>query len=279
MTGSTTEGAGMPAVRSWSWHAGKGAAIWQLVFPGEGVVAGLKRIPTLRTASLFALDAASGTPFCEGFVPSVAQGSDVPVGDGWMIGLESVWGGLVYCHAFQPGSPEHQGLWAVDPQAGRVVWGRPEAVFAANLDASLLVYRNRMFAGFPEREYWLIDPSTGEVMEALGTDHDRPNLLRMTAADEETRQGIRLSETAPSPKGPVERIEVGSWTVEARHLASAKVSGAWCSMLRVVSGEQPLYEAEMAAASPAPLFNNFLVRGSMLYYIRENEYLVGVELP
>lgn len=279
MTGGGTEMAGLPSVRSWSWHAGKGSAIWQLVFPGEGVVAGLKRYPALRAASLFALDAASGTPLCEGFVPVVVQGGETPVGDGWMIGLESVCRGLVYCHGFQAGSPEHQGIWAVDPVAGRVVWGRPEAVFAANLDSSLLVYRNRMFAGFPEREYWLIDPSTGGVLEALGTGHDRPNLLRMTAADEESRQGIRLSGTALSPNGPVERIDAGTCTVEAGHRPSAMVSGAWCSTLRVRFGEQTLYEAEMAVSSPAPLFNNFLVRGHMLYYIRENEHLVGVELP
>ncbi|NTU68019.1 MAG: hypothetical protein HGB02_03970 [Chlorobiaceae bacterium] len=264
--------------RSWSWHAGKGAVIWQLMFPERGVVAGLKRSPATRTASLFCLEAPSGCAVCDDFTLMLAEGSELPVGEGWMIGLETTHGGLLFCHSFQPGSPEHQGLWAVDLAARRVVWGRPEAVFAANLGDALLVYRTRMFAGFPEREYWLIDPRNGDVVESLGTGHERPNFLRMSAESEESRQGIALPEARMSSDGPVEVVEVGVATVEGRHMPSL-LPGAWRSTVRAGVGGVTVHEGIMAAAAPAPLFNNFLVRDSVLYYIRENEELVGVMLP
>ena len=263
--------------RSWTWHAGKGAVIWQLMFPEGGIVAGLKRNPAARTASLFCLEAESGSTICDDFVPVVSEGSDMPVGEGWMIGLETTHGELLFCHAFQAGSPEHQGLWAVDLLSRRVVWGRPEAVFAANLGDTLLVYRNRMFAGFPEREYWLIDPRNGEVVEALGTGHDRPNLLRMSADSEEMRQGIVLPETRLSTDGPIEVIDAGIAMAEGRHTPSL-LPGAWRSTVRASIGGLTVHEGTMAAASPAPLFNNFLIRGAMLYYIKENEELVCVML-
>ncbi|NTU91236.1 MAG: hypothetical protein HGA60_04920 [Chlorobiaceae bacterium] len=273
---SGLQGAGT-RLRSWSWQGGTGSVIWQLMFPGEGLVAGLKRFPATRTSSIFCIDVPTGMTRCDAFVPAAGTGGEIPVGDGWMIGLETVWGGLLYCHSFQSGSPEHQGVWAVDPVGGKVVWGRPEAVFAANLGNSFLVYRTHLFAGFPEREYWLIDPMTGEVIESLGTGFDRPNLLRMSAVSEEERQGIVLSEVRPTAEGPVESIESGRYVAEARHTPSA-LTGTWSSGIRVIHGDCIVYEDVMSASSSAPLFNNFLVRGGMLYYIRENEELVGVTL-
>lgn len=278
MSGMTDIGErGGSALRAWSWHAGQGSVIWQLMFPGSGLIAGLKRNPAARSASLFCVEASTGRTICDAFVPPVRPGEPMAVGDGWMIGLETVWGGLLYCHAFQQGSPEHQGIWAIDPVAGKVLWGRPEAVFAANLDSSFLVYRTRMFAGFPEREYWLVDPLTGEVMESLGTGFDRPNLLRMSAETEEARQGIVLSEARPAADGPVEYIESGRYTIEARHRPSNR-PGAWESSISVRSGAASMFAGIMAAAMPSPLFNNFLVQGGLLLYIRENDELVGVEL-
>ena len=262
---------------SWSWHAGKGELLWQLMFPEGGIVAGLKRNPASRTASLFCLEEGSGREICGSFVPKVAEGSEMPVGEGWMLGLETTHGALLFCHAFQTGSPEHQGLWAVDLPARRVAWGRPEAVFAANLGDALLVYRNRMFAGFPEREYWLIDPRNGEVLESLGTGHERPNLLRMSDPGEESRQGIALPEARMALDGPIEAIESGIATVEGRH-APSMLPGAWRSTVTARVGGLTVHDGVMASASPAPLFNNFLVRGQKLYYFRENEELVAVTL-
>ena len=45
-------GAGSPAL-SWSWHAGKGAVIWQLMFPEKGMVAvSVKRFEQIKPRRL-----------------------------------------------------------------------------------------------------------------------------------------------------------------------------------------------------------------------------------
>jgi hypothetical protein len=263
--------------RKWSWHGGSGAMIWQLMFLESGKVLGIKRFAGLRQASLFCLQPDTGEVLCDDFVPAYGNGSDAPVGEGWMIGLETTHGELLFCHSFQPGSPEHLGLWALDLPGGHVVWSRPDIVFAANLGDSFLVYKSSVFAGFPEREYWLVDPLSGQVLEHLGTGHERPNQLRDSAMSEQSRQGILLPELCLAGPDPVECIRYGLVTVEGYHCMTVEGS-SWVSGLRIMTGERALYDDTMALQAPMPLFNNFLIKGTALYYIKESEELISVTM-
>lgn len=261
--------------KRWSWHGGNGAMIWQLMFLESARVLGIKRFPAQRSASLFCLDPDTGAALCDDFVLKYEGQPDTPVGDGWMIGLETTHRELVFCHTFQPGSPEHSGLWAVDLSCRSVVWSRPELIFAANLGDSFLVYRTRVFAGFPEREYLLLDPLTGNDLEQIGTGHERPNLLRDTAESEESRQGILLPDLFQSDTDPVECIVFGALRVEGCHRMTGE-GGSWVSGLKVINGDNILYKDTMASGIPMPRFNNFLIRGQALYYIKNNEELISV---
>ena len=264
--------------RKWTWHGGSGSMIWQLMFLESGKVLGIKRFPSQRNASLFCLDRQTGSALCDDFVLTFGNGSDVPVGEGWMTGLETIHGELVFCHSYQPGSPEHLGLWAVDLPGRNVVWSRPELVFAANLGDTFLAYRTSVFAGFPERDYRLVDPQTGSEIEHIGTGHERPNQLRNSAGSEESRQGIVLPELCLAGAEPVECLSYGASRVEGYHRMAGAEAGSWVSGLRVMTGDLIVYEDTMAAHSLMPLFNNFLIKGSTLYYIKENEELISVEL-
>ncbi len=261
--------------KKWSWHGGNGAMIWQLMYLDSGRVLGIKRFPALRSASLFCLDPDTGDALCDDFVLKYDGQPDAPVGEGWMIGLETTHGELVFCHTYQPGSPEHSGLWAVDLSGGSVVWSRPDLVFAANLGESFLVYRTSVFAGFPEREYLLVDPRTGNELEHLGTGHERPNLLRDSAESEESRQGIVLPDLFQSGAEPVECIISGELRVEGYHRMNGD-GNSWVSGLRIFNGGNIVYEDTMAAGLPMPRFTNFLIKGPALYYIKGNEELISV---
>ena len=252
--------------------------IWQLMFLDSGNVLGIKRVPSSRRASLFCLDRETGAALCDDFVLTYGHDPEVPVGEGWMIGLETIHGELVFCHSYQPGSPEHLGLWAVDLPGRTVVWSRPELVFAANLGDSFLAYRTSVFAGFPERDYLLVDPKTGREIEHIGTGHERPNQLRNSAESEESRQGIVLPELCLSGAEPVECISYCAFMVEGYHRKTGDEVGSWVSGLRITTGDLIVYEDSMAARTHMPLFNNFLIKGPALYYIKENEELISVEL-
>lgn len=249
--------------------------IWQLMFLGSGNVLGIKRFPARRSASLFCLDSETGRNLCDDFVLAYGDHSDTPVGDGWMIGLETTHGELTFCHSYQQGSPEHLGIWAVDLPGRHVVWSRPDLVFAANLGDFFLAYRTSVFAGFPERDYRLVDPLTGCELEHIGTGHERPNQLRNQAESEESRQGILLPELLLSGPEPGERIVCGASRVESCHHMVAD-GGSWVSGLKILLEDRTLYEDTMATNAPMPLFNNFLIRGSALYYIKDNEELTSV---
>jgi len=54
--------------------------------------------------------------------------------------------------------------------------------------------------------------------------------------------------------------------------------GGWQSSLRIVENGTLLYEDAMESGSSKPLWNNFLVRGGDLYYIRNKRELVCVPL-
>ncbi|RXK89124.1 DUF4905 domain-containing protein [Chlorobaculum sp. 24CR] len=276
-----TEVSGQPeAGKQWSWSGGNGALVWQLMF-GNDTVMGIKRFPEQRKASLFCLEASTGRVLCDDFVLTHKSGEDeVLVGDGWMIGLETVHGGLLFCHTYQPGSPEHQGIWAVDLAAGRVAWSRPDLVFTANLGDALLTYRSLVFAGFPERDYWLVDPETGRELEHFGTAHERPNQLRDAAQSEEAWQGILLPDAALDEAGHVERIALGATSVTVRHRMKSGAEGVpgWVATLSVRAGDRLVHEAVMAAGEPMPVFNGFLMKDKRLYYIKEREVLVSLEV-
>jgi hypothetical protein len=262
----------------WSWHGGSGALIWQLMFSGSDAVMGIKRFPRQRAATLFCLESFTGCVLRDNFVLTGGAEPDVPVGDGWMTGLETTHGELLFCHAYQPGSPEHQGIWAVDLKGNGIVWSRPDLVYAANLGDSLLVYRSKVFAGFPERDYWLIDPLSGRELDHPGMDHERPNRLRLMAESEQERQGIMLPDSGFDESGQVEHIDCGSWRASAFHRMYIAEGGAvsWASSLTITAGDRLLYEDIMATSETMPVFNNFLIRKGRLYYIKEKESLISV---
>jgi hypothetical protein len=276
------------APETWSYHAGEGAVIWQLMFTSAGHVIGQKRVPASRLSYLFCLSADNGKVLSDNYLLMQGSEPDAAVGEGWLVGLETTFEELVLCHAFFPGTPEHQGLWAIDPAEEKVVWKRPELVFAANLGSSLLMYRNAVFAGFPERDYVLLDPRSGREIELPPLDHEAANRLRSSAEPEELRQGIVLPETAAlsqelmtaggGSRGASEVIVLDGLRVEAIHEISSS-SGLWRSEIRAYLGGETFWMDTMAEDARQPACNNFLVNGSSLYYIKSNEELVQVSLP
>jgi len=262
----------------WSWHGGSGAMIWQLMFSGNDAVMGIKRFPRRRAATLFCLESSTGSVLCDNFVLTDGAEPDQPVGDGWMTGLETTHGELLLCHSYQPGSPEHQGIWAVDLAGNRIVWSRPDLVYAANLGDSLLTYRSRVFAGFPERDYWLIDPLSGHELDHPGMEHECPNRLRLMAESEQERQGILLPDSVFDESGQIEHIDCGVWRASAFHRMRPEKDGAvfWESFLTITAGDRLLYEDVMASSETMPVLNNFLIRKGRLYYIKEKESLISV---
>ncbi|ASQ91052.1 hypothetical protein CHL67_09080 [Prosthecochloris sp. GSB1] len=247
------------------------------MFTGSGLVVCEKRIPgTADTAYACYREEDGGTVLdhftLETFAPGKAEGFG-------MTGLETVDGKLFYIHAFQPDSPEHLGLWAIDPLREALAWARPDCAFVAHVEEGMLVYRAGSFAGFPERYYLLLDPSCGGVVSEPGQDTSRVARLRAGAFCEEARQGVLL----PSPDGGGasrpgemrEHIRRGELLVTVDHVPVRREKG-FEARIRVRRNGVAVYEDVLSRNTPVPCVNYFLLHGVRLYYIRNMTELVSV---
>ena len=273
----------------WRYHAGTGALVWQLMFTQGGSLVGQKRFAESRRALFFCIDIVTGKVFCDDYL---FVDHAHPLAEGWFIVLETTLGDLVYCSACQPSSPEHQGIWAVDFRGAGVVWSRPELVFIANLEEEFLACRLSSFAGFPERNFLLIDPVTGADIRRLGLDNIEVNALRAEVVQEEVRQQVILPEFVTEGMVPEHRalqragigaairsecVIHGSLTIAVLH-EPVKLTGLWGSSLKVWRGDSLLYAETLEGGAEKPALNNFLVRNDALYYIKRREELVCVAL-
>ncbi|WP_223294257.1 DUF4905 domain-containing protein [Chlorobium phaeobacteroides] len=281
----------MRFTRRWSFHAGEGALVWQLVFPQTGEVVGQKLLRESRRSLFFSLDSATGRVLFDD-LPLIGDDGSLNTPDGWYTGIETTAHHLVYCYCYQRESPEHLGLWAIDPGSGQVVWARRDVVFVANLEETFLVYTPSSFGGFPERHYLLLDPLAGSTVRTIGFDSMTANALRREMTPEEDRQGLLLpqfvsegmvEETLALRRAGIdapqhcECIVLGPLLVAARYEPSS-VSGRWNTVLGVWFDAVRVYEEVMEKDGEKPCLNNFLIRDLSLYYIKEKEELISVSL-
>jgi hypothetical protein len=272
----------------WRYHAGHGALIWQLMFTRTGNLIGQKRFAGSRQALFFGIDTATGRVFCDDFL-LVDHIHPFSAAESWFTGLETTLGDLVYCHTYKSNSPEHQGIWAVDFKSGRVVWSRPDIVFAANLEDEFLVYKSVIFAGFPERHFLLIDPLTGADIRLLGLESLDVHAIRESVVQEEVRQQVTLPdfvmEGMPGERAALRRVGIaetncecivqGSLTVAALH-EQGKLPDVWDTVLKVWQNDRLVYTDYMEENVKKPGLNNFLIRSDKMYYLKGKEELISV---
>ena len=275
----------------WRYDAGHGALIWQLMFTKKGDLIGQKRFVANRRALFFCIDIKTGKVVRDDYL-LMDHLHPVPAGDGWFTGLETTLGNLVYCYAYQSQSPEHKGIWALDLRDDRVVWSRPDIVFAANLGHEFLVYQLSAFGGFPERHFLLIDPFTGEDIRSLGLDSPAVNAIRQEVVQEEDRQQVILSEFVtlqmPEERLALHRVGIpetsrceciaqGTLTVVGLH-EQVELTGLWHSFIKIWKMDALVYADSMEEGVEKPCLNNFLIRSENLYYLKNKEELVCVSL-
>lgn len=274
----------------WRYLAGDDAMIWRLMFTRSGALVGQKRCLTQRRSLFFSIDDRSGQILFDDYLLLISEGG-APAGEGWFTGIETVSENYVYFHSYQESSPEHIGLWAADAATGRMVWFRGDIVYCITIDEGFLVYIPSVFAGFPERNYLIIDPLTGRELRRPGNDSGVINALRLEAVFEEERQEVTLPEFAVD--GSVqcrmlrgagvaapeyaECLTVDNVTAAAIHERHPS-SGAWQSTLCIVHDGQLLYEDIIAGKRDAPAVNSFLLRNRGLYYIKEASELIVVDI-
>ena len=204
-------------------------------------------------------------------------------GKDWMTGLETVRGDLFYVHGYEDNSPEHRGIWAVDPLKGEIIWARPEAAFVANLQGGMLVYAAGSFAGFPERNYYLLDAQSGEVLETIGEDALKANSMRRESLSDEELQKVILPEVADhgrlvtglSDEDFAEYIEHDGLLITVIH-SSGKSGEGFDATISAYRNGTKIYQDSLARSAAVPCVNYFLLHNVTLYYIKDMYELISV---
>jgi len=98
------------------------------------------------------------------------------------IGIETIRDGMIFFHKFaKPDMPNHKQLLAFSINNQQILWKSDEYVFLFYHQNKIYCYKE-MFEG---RNFYTINPKTGEFLEDLGTDSESINVIRELARNEE----------------------------------------------------------------------------------------------
>ncbi|UZJ37066.1 DUF4905 domain-containing protein [Prosthecochloris sp. SCSIO W1103] len=271
------------SVPLWRYLPSGNARLWRIMFLEPDLLVCENRLQEVGKTSFTCLSLASGKEILKDF--SLSDHVQGMIGESCMTGLETARGNLFYIHGYQDNSPEHKGIWAVDPRKADVVWARPEAAFVANLEDGMLVYAAGSFAGFPERSYFLLDFKSGEVLETIGDDAAKANKMRMGALSDEALQKVELpvmqnpggTGAGSLVEGFYESIEHDRLLVTVTH-SPAEDGKTFDATIEAFRDSIKVYEDTLASRTTVPSVNYFLLRGVILYYIRGMNELISVRL-
>ena len=270
-------------VPQWRYIPPGNALPWKIMFLEPDILVCENRFRETGRTFFSALSLQSGKEILSDF--SLEDHFQAITGTGNMAGLETARGNLFYIHGYQDNSPEHRGIWAVDPLKGVIAWARPEAVFVANHPDGMLVYASGAFAGFPERSYYLLDTERGEVLDTIGSNVERANRFRRESLSDEELQKVQLprklesgcSFSGLSEEEFSEYIERDELFITAIH-TSGKSGKGFDAVIRAHRNGKRVYDDVLGTSTAVPSVNYFLLRRVTLYYIRNTNELVSVRL-
>jgi hypothetical protein len=216
-------------------------------------------------------------------------------GEQWWTGIEAVSRGVLFLHGFAtPDLPGRKGITAVDCGTGDLLWKNMDLTFIAASGSSVYASQEApvepVVAEFNHR--------TGERVREIGRGGAA---VRQVPRGDEIPENVEYPQvlldddaspvaaivrkfSAPAlPERSVEYGEHGSFLVIVHDRGDAPAPDGRTTYTRVLdvleraTGNQAMHVTlEQSVTSPA--FGTFLVRGDMLYYVRQRKSLTAVEL-
>jgi hypothetical protein len=260
------------------WEYTAHGFLWR-VCPAPGArLIGEERDVERRQASYFCLSLSGGVPLWK----------DRNFGESWWIGIDIVFRDILVLHRFMsPDIPEPMGITVVDLETGGVLWEKSDAVFAGVAGDDLVVRpkgRGPVEAAVVDRRSG--DPlppteSSRNVSTVQPEEWEREWIFPVVLPAGDPLQDIV---NARGAAGEVLRscIETGRLTVVGYHVRSSGSQGepVYDSMIALVDTASGRTERELKMEKEVrrPMPDTFLVRGEMLYCIRDRRVLAAVPL-
>jgi hypothetical protein len=245
--------------------------------PG-GKLVGEERDVDKKRVSFFCLSLSLGTPLWKG----------QDFGEPWWIGIDAVYRDVLVLHRFtSPDLPEPRGITVADLESGRVLWENPDYVFVGVLQGNLVA---RLSARGSQR-FALVNRLSGHE-EEKGEAVVGPPPAEREAWEEEWVFPVELPRGDPlqdvvSKAGavdevPLSSIAVGHLIVVGYHVrtADSRSEPFYRSRIALVDSNTGRINQEITLDEKVqrPMPDTFLVRGNVLYCIREHRTLAAIPL-
>lgn len=158
-----------------------GRQIWRIIPTNSGKLIIEEREPEKKQVYFHCLELGSGKKIFSNF----------QLDDTFWVGVETVKDNIIYFHKFaKPDMPKHRGIFAYDFIKKEFLWKNPELIFLFLLHNNLYAYKEK----FEGRDYYAINPSTGEIDEDVGSNYELINRLRDESIKEEENKGYLFPE-------------------------------------------------------------------------------------
>ncbi len=285
---SFLRGAGLKP--KWSVEARDSESIiWKLVISPSGILAGEERNVEQKKGSLFALDPKSGKMLWRG----------VELEEAWWYGAEKASGTTLYIEKFpRPDMPEARGIIAIDLQSGKTKWEHQSGTFLFEAAGKTYISQAR----FEGRDFFALDPATGQTLENFGSDENAFRLVASVLSEEadhsvystplgledELFEPIRvlLQEVlnVAEVRGTIDFAEFGKYLIFSYHdrmqEPNAMLRNLLKNELRILDREtgEVVFEDTLNIETPFPIPDNFFINHGTLIYVKEKREIIGVDL-
>jgi len=146
--------------------------IWRIIPTNTGKLIIEEREPETKQVYFHCLNVDSGKKLLSNF----------QLEDKFWVGIEAVRDDLIFFHKFaKPDMPKHRGIFAFNILSKNIIWENPEHTFLFLSKDKLFSYKEK----FEGRYFYSVNPLNGEIVEELGNDHGKINLLRNESLLEE----------------------------------------------------------------------------------------------
>jgi len=158
--------------------------------------------------------------------------SNFQLDDKFWVGVEAVRDDIIFFHKFaKPDMPKHRGIFAFDLMKKELIWQNPELIFLFILQEKIFVYKEK----FEGRDYYAINPSTGEIIEDVGSNYELINKLRDESIKEEKNKGYLFPEVFEADSVTDDRANEFIKALRNDFVISGKIEFIWKDNLLMLS--------------------------------------------
>lgn len=184
--------------------------IWRIIPANSSKLIIEEREPEKKQAYFHCLSLDSGKKIFSNF----------QLDDTFWVGVEAVKDDIIFFHKFaKPDMPKHRGIFAYDIINEKFLWNNPELVFLFLHKDRLYTYRDK----FEGRNYLVINPNNGEVIEDIGGNYEYINNLRSKSSVNEAESGYLFPEVFEIDSGIDEKANEFIKTLKNDFVISGKI--------------------------------------------------------